>query len=258
MPFRSCIGIDYSGAGTSGQPLGGLQVFEAKGGPPERVPPPGPGRTSNWSRQGIAEWLIGLARVRRPFLAGIDHAFGFPMAYLEEYRLAESTWDHFLDDFAEHWPTDQPGVTVQQVRERGSERAGHPSELRLTERWTVSAKSVFLFDVQGQVAKSTHAGLPWLRRIRREAGSCVHFWPFDGWEIPEGKSAIVEVYPALFRKRYADDCAHPTAHQIDACCVARWLQAACANGFLSRYLDPPLTPDQRRAAEREGWILGVM
>lgn len=32
-----------------------------------------------------------------------------------------------------------------------------------------TAKSVFHFDVQGSVAKSTHAGIPWLRYIRQQA-----------------------------------------------------------------------------------------
>ena len=38
---------------------------------------------------------------------------------------------------------------------------GENTWLCLTERWTATAKSVFLFDVQGSVAKSTFAGLPW-------------------------------------------------------------------------------------------------
>ncbi|MFY9830709.1 MAG: hypothetical protein WAK69_19305, partial [Rhodoplanes sp.] len=50
---------------------------------------------------------------------------------------------------------------------------------RLTEECTGRAKSVFQFDVQGSVAKSTHAGIPWLRCIRQQFGSRVHFWPRD-------------------------------------------------------------------------------
>ncbi len=41
------------------------------------------------------------------------------------------------------------------------------------------------------------AGIPWLRFIRQRMGDQVHFWPFDGWDIPAGRSAIIEVYPAL-------------------------------------------------------------
>ena len=56
---------------------------------------------------------------------------------------------------------------------------------RLTEERAGSAKSVFHFDVPGTVAKSTHAGLPWLRYLRQKLGDRIHFWPFDGWEIPQ-------------------------------------------------------------------------
>jgi hypothetical protein len=36
------------------------------------------------------------------------------------------------------------------------------------------AKSVFHFDVPGSVAKSTHAGLPWLKYLRQKMGERVH------------------------------------------------------------------------------------
>lgn len=52
---------------------------------------------------------------------------------------------------------------------------------------------MFQFDVQGQVANSTHAGIPWLRYIREQCRERVHFWPFDGWEIPAGHSVLAEV-----------------------------------------------------------------
>ena len=126
---------------------------------------------------------------------------------------------------------------------------------RICERWTSSAKSVFRSNVQGQVAKSTHAGIPWLSRIRTETGDRVHFWPFDGWEIPPGKSAVVEVYPSIFRNRYPPD--DRTSDEQDAYSTARWLKETCEHGFLERYLDPPLTDVGRQTAELEGWILGV-
>ena len=68
------------------------------------------------------------------------------------------------------------------------------------------------------LAKSTHAGIPWLRFIRRERGDRVHFWPFDGWDIPLGKSAIAEVYPALWSRSFArEGC---TGDQHDAYSIA--------------------------------------
>ena len=51
------------------------------------------------------------------------------------------------------------------------------------------------------MAKSTHAD-PWLRFIRHRLGDGVHFWPFDGWEIPAGHSAVAEIYPALMRRSF--------------------------------------------------------
>ena len=44
-----------------------------------------------------------MAKSGRRFLAGIDHAFGFPIPYVERYGIKD--WDHFLDDFCTHWPT---------------------------------------------------------------------------------------------------------------------------------------------------------
>ncbi len=56
---------------------------------------------------------------------------------------------------------------------------------------------MFRFDVQGQVAKSTPAGIPWPRFLDRRLGSRVHFWRFDGWTIPANGWGVAEFYPAL-------------------------------------------------------------
>jgi len=138
-------------------------------------------------------------------------------------------------------------------------RIGDSREFRLSERWTSSAKSVFQFDVQGSVAKSTHAGIPWLKRIREAVGDRVHFWPFDGWLPPAGKSVIAEVYPSIFRKRYPEaDAVCQTADERDAYAVARWLAEMSGRGELGRYWEPPLSEAERVIAGREGWILGVV
>ena len=105
------------------------------------------------------------------------------------------------------------------------------------------------------MAKSTHAGIPWLRFIRQKLGSRVHFWPFDGWEIPAGRSAIAEVYPRLWSPSFARQ--DRTADQHDAYSVARWLSGADHVGTLAGFLKPSLDPSERARAEVEGWILGV-
>jgi hypothetical protein len=59
---------------------------------------------------------------------------------------------------------------------------------RLTEERAGSAKSVFHFDVQGSVDKSTHCGIPWLRYLCQKLADKIHLWPFDGWDFPPGHS----------------------------------------------------------------------
>lgn len=257
--FDVHIGIDYSGAATPTSRLAGLQVYAATTGPAERIATPDAraSKRRNWTRQAIAEWLIAQARSGPRFAAGIDHGFSFPLSYFQRYGIP--SWPEFLDDFVAHWPTHEPHTRVDSIRDRGDRppaRAGSRTDLRLTERWTSSAKSVFQFDVQGSVAKSTHAGLPWLLHIRREVGDLVHFWPFDGWQVPSRKHVLAEVYPSIFRNRYPRE--ERTVDQQDACAIARWLTDMDARGFLQRYFDPPLTDEERKAADLEGWILGIM
>jgi hypothetical protein len=189
--FARHIGIDYSGAETPNASPKGLRVYLAEGdGNPEEVQPP-PSPRKYWTRKGIAEWLVALLDDEILTLVGIDHGFSFPLRFFEAHQLAPD-WQHFLDDFCRHWPTDEDHTYVDFVRDglagNGAARMGNSRWRRLTEERAGGAKSVFHFDVQGSVAKSTHAGIPWLRFIRQRLGARVHFWPFDGWSISDGRT----------------------------------------------------------------------
>ncbi len=105
------------------------------------------------------------------------------------------------------------------------------------------------------MAKSTHAGIPWRRYIRQRRGQRVHFWPFDGWEIPAGRSSVAEVYPALWSRRFANE--GRTSDQHDAFSIAAWQSRADRDGSLAAFLKPSLSPPERTLAQVEGWILGV-
>ena len=259
MPaFVRTIGIDYSGAETPTASLKGLRVYLAEVGElPVEVPPP-PSPRKYWTRRGIAEWLVERLAEDTPTLVGIDHGFSFPLRYFEVHRLLPE-WPAFLDDFQRHWPTDQDHTYVDFVRDgsvgNGAARTGNARWRRLTEERAGGAKSVFHFDVQGQVAKSTHAGIPWLRFIRQRLGGSVHFWPFDGWDIPAGRSAIAEVYPALWSRGVANE--GRTSDQHDAFSTAAWLSCVDRDGTLASFLKPDLTSPERAVAQVEGWILGV-
>ena len=233
--FSRYIGIDYSGAETPDSSCKGLRVYMAEGsGEPTQILLPS-GQKKYWTRRGLAEWLRNELDHDIPTLIGIDHAFSFPLAYFEKYRLS-SNWQDFLVDFQHHWPTDAPHTYVSFIREdpsgRGLKRTGERSWLRLTERWTPTAKSVFGFGVQGEVATSTHAGLPWLLYLRKQCKRPIHFWPFDGWEIPKGSSSVVEVYPSLWTRRFPKNSRDEDEQAAYA--AAAWLQRADRSGSLER------------------------
>jgi len=137
---------------------------------------------------------------------------------------------------------------------KGTARSGNARWRRLTEE-RCRAKSVFHFDVQGSVAKSTHAGLPWLRFLRQKLGRQLHFWPFEGWMPPLGRSVIVEVYPALWSRGFPAE--RRNSHQHDAYSVARWMRENDAVGSLSFHLQSELGATDRATAITEGWIFGV-
>lgn len=233
MVYEQYIGVDYSGAQTPTSSLKGLRVYRAgRFAQPTEVEPP-PSFRKYWTRRGVAEWLAATLSEERKTLVGIDHGFSFPLRYFEKHRL-HYDWQTFLDDFQKNWPTDEDHVYVDFVRDgirgTGSARAGKARWRRLTELRAGAAKSVFHFDVPGSVAKSTHAGLPWLRYLRQTLGDRVQFWPFDGWEINLGRSLIAEVYPSLWSHRFPRD--NRTGDQHDAYSMAAWLQAADRDGSL--------------------------
>lgn len=256
--FARYIGIDYSGAQTPTAGLPGLRIYLAEGAaPPVEIAPPFPAR-KYWSRRGVAEWLVERLAAGAPALVGIDHGFSLPLRYFETHGLLHD-WPSFLDDFQRHWPTDGDRTSVDSVRNgsvgNGAARMGNARWRRLTEQRAGGAKSVFHFDVPGSVAKSTHAGIPWLRFVRQRLGARIHVWPFDGWEIPTGRSAIAEVYPALWSRDFANE--DRTGDQHDAFSIAAWLSRADRDSSLAALLNPDLSPPERTIAQVEGWILGV-
>jgi hypothetical protein len=259
MPnFKRYIGIDYSGAETIESHLTGLRCYagDAEFGPLEVKPLHG--KSHYWSRAALAEWLKNTLIEGISTLVGIDHGFSFPIAYFEKYRLPLD-WEHFLSDFHYHWPTDEPHCYVDFIRDgivgQGAGRQGNAKWRRLVEQHC-GAKSVFHFDVPGSVAKSTFAGLPWLLSLRKELGNQLHFWPFDGWQLPQDRSVIFEAYPALWSRTYEKK--NRTNDQHDAYSIVRWLLEADKSDKLNEAFSPDLSAEQRQIANIEGWIPGVL
>jgi len=205
----------------------------------------------NWCRKALAEWLVQKLSGNQRVIVGIDHGFSFPISYMGDHNLPD--WRSFLDHFASKYPTHEEAV--QNLLDDGRLPVGDPGQMRLTEAWTPSAKSVFKFRGQGTVAYATHAGIPWLKYLTENVR--VHFWPFDGFDVPKGVSVVAEVYPAMFKMRYSFQ-RKMNEHQRDAYAVCKWLQDRDQNDLLEPYFSPPLRRGEMEQAMLEGWLLGVM
>lgn len=255
--FSRYIGIDYSGAATPDARLTGLRVYIADGNSLPREIRSESDARKHWSRRRLAHWLTETLHEDKPTIVGVDHGFSFPLQYFSRHGLARD-WDAALQDFCAHCPADREGATIETLRASPTElalRAGDARWRRTVEVLAGGAKSVFHFGVPGSVAKSTHAGLPWLKSMRNQLQDRLHVWPFDGWMPPAGSSMIAEVYPAL----WSGDFLHEglTGDQRDAYAIAAWLQSADAKGTLASALQPKLSEEEKSAAAVEGWILGV-
>lgn len=254
MHFDKYIGIDYSGAGTCDSPQGGLKIFQAEKGqePLAVLRETGSEKYRNWSRKSLTQWLRDTIMAEGNAVIGIDHCFSLPEDYFTKFGLQD--WNALLNFLSEKWPCHLPGVKVEEFRpEIESSCAG--KRFRRTELWTSGAKSIFSLNVNGQVGKSSFSGLPWLKWLRDSCGDRIHFWPFDGFAVPEGKTVIAEVYPSILSRRYEFFGDNP--HERDAFSIAKWLQDMDEKGFLGRYFHPPLTEKEAGEARKEGWILGV-
>jgi hypothetical protein len=256
--FDVYVGIDYSGAGRPEQRLPGIQVYVAHGAEaPEKVADPD-SSVSRWHRRGMAEWLVRFLQSKERVIVGIDHAFSLPFGVWEKLGFKGiATWDEFLRAFRKRWPTHETAVEQALSRSPIPTIETDIERFRLTDRWTSSAKSVFQFDVQGSVAKSSFAGLPWLLHIRENTTKHrVHFWPFDGFEVATCRLVIAEVYPAILRRRFAKE--GRSADEQDAYAVCAWLKERDRSDLLESYFRPPLTTEEQNQVMLEGWILGIM
>ncbi|GGD81320.1 hypothetical protein [Paenibacillus nasutitermitis] len=261
--FDYYVGIDYSGKASPRQKHTSIQIFEAD----ERGEPRRALGSRSWSRQGCYAYLAGLLREQREgrrgtMIAGMDHGFSFPLSYFRgelPHKPALYSWLDFLQHFDQHWgeAREKPVSAISSPMLPYP----NPTELRLTEKFTSSAKSVLhLNPTLISVAFSTHAGLPWIYDLRREFSDVVHIWPYDGLSPPSQMSVIAEVYPSLLYNRYSYPGELAKRDERDAYAISMWLQEQDRTGGLHQYMRlATLTPQQiSEVVPLEGWILGVL
>ncbi len=252
MPrFERYIGVRYSGRKLATSPISEIRVFAAQGDHEPYQVFDADQSGGQWSRRDLAEWLSRELAGEGAAVVGLDHAFAFPRTYMERNGLA--SWDEFLSDFAQHWPTQERSVRDLLP---GNVRRGGSDERRLTGKWATSRSGgVFRFEVKDGMADSTHAGIPWLDYLRRAAAD-VHVWPFDGFEVPAGRTVLVEVHAGHLLLRHPRNEGEPEEQQAYAICA--WLQDRDRRDLLAPYFAPPLSQAEQAQARIEGWILGVM
>ena len=244
MPvFARYIGIDYSGAQTPTASLKG----------PARLS----GRSSIAARRGAAAAVAAkildaawrrrvasrAARRREPTLVGIDHGFSFPLRYFEAHGL-EPDWPAFLDDFQRHWPTDEETpMSILCATASATARRDGQCPLAAVDRGTAAARNRSSISTCRDRWRSPP--MPGFRGCASSANGWASAFISGRSTVGtfRGRSAIAEVYPALWSRGFAR--ADRTGDQHDAYTIAAWLSRADRDGSLAAFLKPALTPSER-------------
>jgi hypothetical protein len=115
-------------------------------------------------------------------------------------------------------------------------------------------KSIFQLGGAGSVGlQSLHGMVHLFKAIKfcLEKNILVHIWPFDGWNVPDNKHLIIEIYPALYNTGNKGD-------MEDSWTSVRWFRQQMEAGTLYDFFNPRLSPDERRRAAVEGWVPGIL
>jgi hypothetical protein len=286
--FDTFIAIDWSGASKLSN---GIAVAKCELGKsaPRLI---GPDRKSHWTRTAIAEWLDRELDSGQSLLIGFDFAFGLPFETDQGYlggkaRQIQNIFDlwSLIEDRSDGDPDYGCAAFIDDPRyaslfwksgprpETWIERK-RKTEFACAEATQTYPDTVYKLLGSKQVGKASITGIRLLHRIRSSRKKRVSFWPFE--EIRS--SAIVEIYPTLFRKsatgsinkvrslsdlnsalaRFDSNPLHPRAlmefsdHETDAL-----ISAAGLRSFAALPSTWDLNDTRTPLARREGWIFGV-
>ena len=286
--FDAFIAIDWSGASKS---YVGIAVAKCEAGTsaPALVDSE---KANHWTREAIADWLKRELNSGRRLLIGFDFAFGLPYEKEHSYLGGQAEridsifdlWDlidresHSDPDFGCGAFVDDPKY-AQLFWKSGARRPTWIERKRRTELACAKVTNTYpetVYKLLGskQVGKASLTGIRVLNHLRSAHGKQVAIWPFENVQ----KSAMVEIYPTLFRKAATGSLAKlrslsdlntaltalncrpvrrisraaPTDHETDALLSAAGLR---------RLARLPATWSLRNSsagiARREGWIFGV-
>ncbi|MEP7350680.1 MAG: hypothetical protein ABI668_12140 [Sphingorhabdus sp.] len=283
MPrFTSFACVDWSGAKGSSHPGIALALCGPGNAAPRLIDPPG----KAWSRQGIADWLLGQ---RGDLLIGFDFSFAPPWIARGAYLPGDGTPNNARDFWAyvdAHSDDEDLGAASFLERHHrrhfyfgaADGRKADYMHLRACEaRYNAQGggKPSTVYDAIGaaQVAKASFAGM----RLLHHIGQHLPIWPFD--PVYLSGQVVVEIYTQIAarasgmrkgRSKIRDAIGLDTAlaafdsephqplnrytdHTTDAILTAAWLRHVAENPEF--WAPPALNP---KIAATEGWTFGVV
>jgi hypothetical protein len=284
-PFSACIAVDWSGA--KARRTAAICVARAAmdGSAPQLLAPPDGGL---WSRELVADFLIGLARQDQRTLVGIDCNFGYAEAVAARHTagqqplwavvdaLCRQTDNFYAEGFWTH-----PSIR-DDFWQAGKQPLAWHGHRRLTEQACAAQgygwpESPFKLIGPKQVGKGGLAGMRMAHALKQQAGARIAFWPFE--DTRQAPVVVTEIYPRLFIRQAAAGNAKVrdaatvntilhtlgsqrlaastadrlTDHQTDALIAAAGMRA-----HLATTPNPLDVPQSLRPTLRlEGWIFGV-
>ncbi|MEO7564795.1 MAG: hypothetical protein ABIR63_07935 [Sphingomicrobium sp.] len=281
MNFDAFVAIDWSGA--KGNRHQGIAIAEARGDLAPRLVRSG----HIWSRQEVAEWLIGRAATE-PTLFGFDFSFAPPIVERGEYLPGElgvpTTARAFWAYVDRRCADNDLGAAsfLEQLHRRhfyfgiaDGVKADFMHFRQCDARLNAKGgrKTASAYDAIGasQVAKASFSGMRLLHAIDGK----VAVWPMDPLIV--GASAVVEIYTRIYIRRAGMSGAkvrsrvelnralkalgsppsrlrfEPDDHQTDALITAAGMRQF-ANSEPEAFEPSGLTPT---IARNEGWTFGV-
>lgn len=248
-----------------------------------------------WSRQGLLEWLTGLADQQAHIVVGLDLSLGFP--FIDRHSFFPE-WHDSPPDARTLWAlveqlcSPDPHLsaasflTHPQARRHFRHAKGDVGDLfegglgRLREverhqRATKQANSWSCFNLvgAGQVGKSSLTGMRMLHRL----GGRIPVWPFD--PVPDCGPVIIEIYTSMAARAAGLPANRSKIRDRTTLVSALAALGSPAPGRLLRYDDhatdalltaawlrvathrtelwhPPLMTETVR--QTEGWTFGVL
>jgi hypothetical protein len=237
--------------------------------------------TRNQLRQKMEHVLVDATTKNQVVLIGLDHNFGFPvgfakqvvtghvMGWFEQFNcltekrrlvnLGPRNWADLINQklsipaLREKGPFWGPNFNPSRKPVRMFSKL-QMSARRLVEERCHGMKSIFQLGGAGSVGLQSLHGMVQLFKIIefcRRQNIPVHIWPFDGWNVPQNKHLIIEIYPAIYNAGKKGD-------MEDSWASMYWFREKLKTDTLSGFFHPRLSPDEKKRALVEGWVPGIL